>query len=88
MPVYVDTMKAPLGRMLMSHMVADTTEELQAMADKIGVARKWLQKAGTHAEHYDICQTKVRLAILNGARIVTGREIAMMIRQKREPVTA
>ena len=49
MTVYVDNMQAPFGRMKMCHMVADTSEELLAMADKIGVQRKWLQKAGTHS---------------------------------------
>jgi hypothetical protein len=42
--VYVDDMyKSPMGqfgRMKMSHMIADTTEELLQMADKIGVKKK------------------------------------------------
>ena len=53
--IIVDDMKAPFGRMVMCHMMADTTEELLAMADKIGVDRKWLQAAGTKREHFDIC---------------------------------
>ena len=51
MPVYVDNMKAQFGRMIMCHMVADTDEELHAMAAKIGVQRKWHQKAGTPHSH-------------------------------------
>ncbi len=55
MTVYVDDMRAPYGRMVMCHMLADTDDELHAMADHIGVARRWHQKAGTPHSHYDIC---------------------------------
>ncbi len=71
MTVYVDDMDAPYRRMIMSHMVADTDEELHAMADRIGVQRKWHQKAGTHQSHYDICKEKKALAILYGAKAIS-----------------
>lgn len=54
MAVYVADMKAKFGRMVMCHMLADSDEELHAMAQSIGVARDWHQKAGTVHSHYDI----------------------------------
>ena len=83
MAVYVDDMKAPFGRMKMCHMAADTTEELLAMADKIGVARKWIQKAGTDHEHFDIAMSKRALAVKNGAIEITRTHLGMLLQSKR-----
>lgn len=83
MPVYVDDMyKLPMGRfgrMKMSHMIADTREELDAMADKIGVARKWIQQAelGKGWIHYDVAMSARAKAIEHGAIPITLRELAM-----------
>lgn len=84
MAVYVDDMRAPYGRMVMCHMAADTREELIAMADRIGVARKWLQKRGTWQEHFDICLSMRALAVRCGAIEVTRKELVqgMMARRK------
>lgn len=51
----------------MSHLIADTTEELLEMVDKIGVERKWIQYKGTYHEHFDIAMWKRELAIKHGA---------------------
>lgn len=67
MSVYVDDMNATYGRMKMCHMFADSTAELLAMADRIGVQRKWLQHAGTVREHFDICLSKRAKAVMAGA---------------------
>ena len=68
MPVYVDRARNGFGRMLMCHMIADTPDELHAMADRIGVARRWFQTPPKASFwHYDIAQTKRALAIAAGA---------------------
>jgi hypothetical protein len=81
--VYVDDMQVPFGRMKLCHMLADTTEELLAMADRIGVQRKWIQKAGTDREHFDIALSKRALAIKLGARLVGSRELVAIMQCKR-----
>ncbi len=85
MSVYVDDMNAPFGRMLMCHLIADTTDELLAMADKIGVQRKWIQDAGTHREHFDIPLSKKKSAIENGAiEVEYGVIFAELLKQKKD----
>ena len=78
MAVYVDDMRAKFGRMVMCHMIADTDEELHAMAAKIGVARKWHQKPGTARSHYDIALSKRALAIEFGAVEIAWRQSGAM----------
>jgi hypothetical protein len=73
------------GRMKMSHMLADTTEELLEMADKIGVQRKWIQHAGTSREHFDICMSKRKKAIEWGAKAITWRESGEIMLSRRVP---
>ena len=45
MTVYVDTYRAPYGRYIMCHMVADTTDELMEMAEQLGLRDYWIQQA-------------------------------------------
>jgi hypothetical protein len=75
MTVYVDEPDKPFSRMLMCHMIADSRIELDVMADKIGVARKWIQYPGTWKEHYDIAKGKRDQAIKLGAVALTNREM-------------
>jgi len=72
MTVYVDSEKAVYYNMRMSHMIADTPEELHAMAETIGVKRKWFQDH--RVPHYDICQNKRVKAIAAGAVVVATRK--------------
>lgn len=83
MTVYVDDMyRYPMGqfgRMKMSHMIADTEEELHAMAAAIGIARRWYQ-----GDHYDISMGKRDEAIQRGAVPVPLRVLAAMTRIRRQ----
>lgn len=83
MTVYVDNMRAKVGRMIMCHMLADSDEELHAMADKIGVARHWHQQAATEQSHYDICLQKRAIAIECGAVEITMRDAVAIVQRKR-----
>lgn len=83
MPVYVDNMRTQYGRMVMCHMIADTTGELLAMVDAIGIQRKWIQDPGTPREHFDISMTKRAAAIKCGAIEITWRELAQRIRDRK-----
>lgn len=84
MAVYVDSMRAPFGRMVMCHMLADTSEELHAMARRIGVARRWCQYEGTYREHYDICLSKRKAAVAAGAVEITWRQTGVIVRNRKE----
>lgn len=70
MSVYVDASQYGFGRMVMCHMIADSLEELHAMADRIGMARRWFQDPNTmnvSFPHYDIAKSKRALAVAAGA---------------------
>lgn len=76
MTVYVDDVRHQFGRMVMCHMWADSDAELLAMADRIGVQRKWIQGHPTLSQprfrgaswvHFDIALAKKAKAIAAGA---------------------
>ena len=84
MTVFVDDMEVPYHpphrpgiTYVMSHMIADSEKELHAMAQKIGVYRKWFQ-ANSSYPHYDITKGMKAKAILYGARPITWRQLGLM----------
>lgn len=90
MPVYVDDMfKSKLGkfgRMKMSHMMADSQDELLEMADQIGLSRRWLQNRGQgrDREHFDVSMSLRAKAVAAGAVEVTMRDLGLICRRWRE----
>lgn len=87
MTCYVDDMWRMrlgwLGQKRMSHMIADTEEELHAMAVQIGLKREWYQ-----GDHYDVSKKLRGVAIHYGAKPVTVRQMAAMrsLRRRGHPV--
>ena len=68
MTVFVDPAVWPYRGMIMCHMWADTESEMMAMADRIGVDRKWVQRPPKASwVHFDISKGKRALAIAAGA---------------------
>lgn len=68
MTVYVDDVRHQFGRMIMCHMWADTLDELLAMADRVGVQRKWLQQPPKASwVHFDISLGVKAKALAAGA---------------------
>lgn len=73
MTVYVDDVRHRFRGMVMCHMWSDNLEELLAMADRIGMARRWLQQP-PHASwvHFDISLGMKAKALRAGA-VLTDR---------------
>jgi hypothetical protein len=77
--VYVGKNEYKYGRMIMSHMVADTLEELHLMAENIWIAKRHFQnKKGK--PHYDICKQNKQKALELGAIEVDDRDLIRLFR--------
>ncbi len=63
-----------------SHLFADTRAELHEFADALGLRREWFQDAPA-TWHYDLTEGKRGRAIQLGAKAVTWREGADIIRE-------
>jgi len=87
MAVYIDNFNATYRGMIMCHMIADTTEELLEMVDKIGINRKWIQDANTPYEHFDICLSYKAKAIKEGAIEIGIMELGRKIQNKKKLIT-
>lgn len=87
MSVYVDQLRYPRSAPLVQgrarmwcHLVADTDDELEQFAVRLGLAVRWKQRG-----HYDIVESKRKLAVRLGAIEVSSRE-AVGIRKAGEGV--
>jgi hypothetical protein len=86
---YVDTVRAyPEAGLRFDrfcHLLADTRDELHAMAERIGVPRRIFQD---HAWrwHYDLPEHLRAQAIAVGAKEVTLHEVGALLRRRRDAV--
>jgi hypothetical protein len=67
MACYVDEAVNPFGRMLMCHLVADSLVELHALADALGMQRRWFQNKPGGTPHYDLSKSVRAKAVKAGA---------------------
>lgn len=81
MTVYVDDAYIPFRNMLMCHMIADTPDELHAMAQRVGLRRSWFQDHSV--PHYDVSKSRRALAVDLGAKEITSRELVEIARRAR-----
>lgn len=80
--VYIDNANIKYGRMIMCHMIADSIDELHAMAVQIGVRKHFQNKPGK--PHYDICLSNKKKALSFGAIEITQKQL---IRKLHEQVS-
>jgi hypothetical protein len=92
MGVYVDAIKTYENRGRLSgewcHMVADSHDELMAMARRIGMKSAWIQHAGLPTEHFDLRPSRRAEAIRLGAQEVDRRAFARVTMAKADVLRA
>ena len=70
----MDNVRIPYRGMLMSHMTADTLDEIHEMADRLEIFRKYFQyPPKTRFPHYDIPVDRRERALAFGAHAVDRR---------------
>jgi hypothetical protein len=91
MATYVDTVRSYPGKGLrfteFCHLLADTREELQAMADALGIPHRFFQDHPWRW-HHDIPEHLRARAIELGAREVTMHEVGALLRSRRAGMSA
>ena len=66
-----------------SHMISDCSiDELHEFAQKIEIKRCWFHnRRGKGRPHYDLKEKYITVAIANGAKIVSTREIFFLLKK-------
>jgi len=91
MPCYVDTTRhypdAGLRSSEFCHLLADSRDELHAMADAIGMPRVYFQEH-PYRWHYDLPPALRERAVAAGAREVTMHDVGRMLIARRKLLDA
>jgi len=69
------------------HMIADTLEELHAMAAAIGMKRTWFQANASHP-HYDLTPARRADAVRRGAIELDRRAFVETVRRHKKAMAA
>ena len=84
MSVYVDRMKMPFGRMLMSHLMADTPEELREMARKAGARAAHPAPGHSQRSTWTSPSPRRAEALRLGAVEMDGRKMVELVQARRD----
>ncbi|HJQ43486.1 MAG TPA: DUF4031 domain-containing protein [Jatrophihabitantaceae bacterium] len=91
MACYVDSVRSYPGAGLrfteFCHLLADTRDELHAMADALGIPRRFFQEHPWRW-HHDLPAQLRPLAVELGAREVTMHDVGALLRRRRRALTA
>ena len=63
-----------------THMVGDTLEELHAFAKSIGLSRSYFHGTRKGHPHYDLLGKWKSVAMMNGVKVVSSKEIIKIIK--------
>ena len=89
MACYVDSVReyptAGLRHTRFCHLLADTREELHAMADELGAPRRYVQDHPWRG-HHDLPEPLRARAVALGAREVTMHEVGALLKARRAEV--
>ena len=85
MAVYLDDHRVPWRGREWSHLIADSPAELHDFARRLGRTKLRFhhKRARPWKDHYDVPEEKREQAIGLGAKAITSREAAQMLRARR-----
>lgn len=80
--IYVTDYKRPHGRFQFSVLIADTTVELLHVLPQLKLSAKWISFKGTSRECIEVSQSKKKIAIKLGAKLIGREEVEELFNVK------